>query len=55
MRCGIKEVQHCLQQVLELQPELTIARLKDHPGMSVTPELLSLFSDGCRKAGLPEE
>ena len=51
----IEEAQHCLRQVLELQPGLTIARLKNHPGMSVTPQILSLFTDGFRKAGMPEE
>jgi tetratricopeptide (TPR) repeat protein len=51
----IDEARQCLRQVLELQPELTIARLQDYPGMSVTPEILALFSDGFRKAGLPEE
>jgi tetratricopeptide (TPR) repeat protein len=51
----IEEAEHCLRQVLELQPGLTIARLKNHPGMSVTPQILSLFADGFRKAGLPEE
>ena len=39
----------------ELQPDLTIARLTDYPGMTVSPEILNLFSDGFRKAGLPEQ
>jgi hypothetical protein len=51
----IEEARRCLQQVLELQPDLTIARLKDFPGLSVTPEILSLCSEGFRKTGLPEE
>jgi TolB-like protein len=51
----IEEAGQCLRRVLELQPELTIARLKDYAGMSVTPQILSLFADGFRKAGLPEE
>jgi hypothetical protein len=51
----IEEARQCLRQVLELQPELTITRLKDFPGMSVTPEILSVWTDGFRKAGLPEE
>ena len=51
----LEEAGQCLRRVLELQPELTIARLKDHAGMSVTPQILSLFTDGFRKAGLREE
>jgi adenylate cyclase len=51
----IEEAHHCLKQVLELQPGLTIARLKEYPGMSITPQILDLFSDGFRKAGLPDE
>jgi tetratricopeptide (TPR) repeat protein len=51
----IEEARHCLRQVLQLQPELTIERLKDFPGMAVSPEILALFADGFRKAGLPEE
>jgi TolB-like protein/class 3 adenylate cyclase len=50
----IEEARRCLRQVLELQPELTIARLKNYPAMSVTPEILVLFEDAFRKAGLPE-
>ena len=51
----IEEAEHGLRQVLELQPGLTIARLKNHPGMSVTPQILNMFTDGFRKAGMPEE
>jgi TolB-like protein/class 3 adenylate cyclase len=50
----IEEARYCLRQVLELQPELTVARLTDYPAMTVSPEILGLFSDGFRKAGLPE-
>jgi adenylate cyclase len=51
----IEEARSCLRQVLELQPDLTIARLTDYPGITVSPEILNLFSDGFRKAGLPEQ
>jgi adenylate cyclase len=51
----IDEARRCLQQVRELQPDLTIARLKEFPGLSVTPEILSLCSEGFRKAGLREQ
>ena len=36
----------------ELQPELTIAQLKSYPHPS---EILNLYKDGFRKAGLPEQ
>jgi helix-turn-helix protein len=39
----IDEARHCLRQVLEVQPELTIARLKDYP---FPPEIQSLYADG---------
>ena len=51
----IEEARSCLRQVLELQPDLTIARLTDYPAITVSPETLNLFSDGFRKAGLPDQ
>jgi TolB-like protein/class 3 adenylate cyclase/Tfp pilus assembly protein PilF len=51
----VEEARKVLQQVLELQPDLTIARLQAHPGMTVTPEIFSMWVEGFRKAGLPEE
>jgi adenylate cyclase len=48
----IEDARQCLRQVLELQPELTIAQLKNYPHPS---EILNLYKDGFRKAGLPEQ
>jgi len=44
-----------LQQVLKLQPDLTITGLKVYPGMTVTAEILIKWAEGFRRAGLPEE
>ncbi len=44
-----------LRQMLALEPGLTIARLKTYPGMTVTPEIFSVWAEGFRKVGLPEE
>jgi hypothetical protein len=51
----IKEGRELLQRVLALQPGLTIAGLKAYPGCVVTPEIASMFAEGLRKVGLPEE
>jgi tetratricopeptide (TPR) repeat protein len=51
----IEEGRELLQQVLRLQPDLTIAGLKAYPGMSATPEITSMFAEGFRKVGLPEQ
>jgi TolB-like protein len=51
----IGEGRELLQEVLRLQPGLTIASLKGYPGMSVTPEITSMCAEGFRKVGLPEE
>jgi tetratricopeptide (TPR) repeat protein len=51
----IEEGRKLLRQVLRLQPGLTIAGLQAYPGMSATPEIASMWAEGFRKAGLPEE
>jgi hypothetical protein len=50
----VAEARQCRQRVDELQPGLTIAQVKNYPGMSVSPEIMNLFADGFRKAGVPE-
>jgi TolB-like protein/class 3 adenylate cyclase len=50
----VEEARQCRQRVDELQPGLTIAQVKNYPGMSVSPEIMNLFADGFRKAGVPE-
>lgn len=46
-----------LKHVLALQPGLTIAAWKaSHAAASaLSPELLALYTDGLRKAGVPEQ
>jgi adenylate cyclase len=45
-----------LKRVLALQPALTIAGWKASYAFTVlSPELLALYTDGLRKAGVPEE
>jgi len=51
----IEEARRCRRRVDELQPGLTIAQVKNYPGMTVTPDIANLFADGFRKAGVPEE
>jgi TolB-like protein len=53
----IDEAREWLRRRLELQPELTIAEWKARGGAVkfASPEILALYEDGLRKAGLPEE
>jgi adenylate cyclase len=51
----VEEARQCRRRVDELQPGLTIAQVKNYPGMSVSPDIVNLFADGFRKAGVPEE
>ncbi len=50
----IEEARDWLQRLLELQPGLTIARFKISAA-NFPPELLALYVEALRKAGLPEE
>jgi adenylate cyclase len=53
----IDEARECLKRRLELQPGLTIAEWKARGGAVkfASPEILALYEEGLRKAGLPEE
>ena len=52
----IGEARAALKRELELDPRLTIAAVKAmYAGAGYPPELLAVFVDGYRKAGLPEE
>ena len=52
----LDEARECLKQRLELQPGLTIAGWKANAAVKfASPEILALYVDGLRKAGLPEE
>ena len=50
----IAEARDWLERLLELQPGLTIAKYKAYATF-FAPELLAVYLDGLRKAGLPEE
>jgi hypothetical protein len=51
----IAEARAALGLELELHPGLTIAAFKSAYAAAYAPELLAVFVDGYRKAGLPEE
>ena len=51
----IDEARDWLQQLVELQPGLTITRLEAYAGALFSPEMLAVYIDGFRKAGLLEE
>jgi hypothetical protein len=44
-----------LEQLLELQPGLTIAQYNIMYGTVFSPQILAVYVEGLRKAGLPEE
>jgi adenylate cyclase len=50
----IEQAHDCLHRVLEVEPDLTIARVKAS-APPFPPELLSRYVEGLRKAGLPEK
>jgi adenylate cyclase len=50
----IKEASECLARELELHPGLTIAAVKAIYSVAFASELLAVFVEGYRKAGLPE-
>jgi hypothetical protein len=50
----IDEARDWLARLLEVDPELTIARWRAAQS-PYPPELLARYEDGLRKAGLPEE
>jgi TolB-like protein/tetratricopeptide (TPR) repeat protein len=50
----IEEARDCLRRRLEIQPGLTIAKYKADAAMFFPPELLAVYVEGLRKAGLPE-
>jgi adenylate cyclase len=51
----IAEARAALERELELRPGLTIAAVKGMYAATLAPELLAVFVEGYRKAGLPEE
>src|ERR1700741_1510957 len=52
----IEEARDSRRRLLELEPGLTIARYKASPSPPHTsPDILAIWVEGLRKAGLPEE
>jgi adenylate cyclase len=50
----IEGARNWLERLLELQPGLTIKKYKAFVSVSFHPDVLAIFVDGLRKAGLPE-
>jgi adenylate cyclase len=50
----IAEARAALERELELHPGLTIAAVRGMYAATLAPELLAVFVEGYRKAGLPE-
>jgi hypothetical protein len=48
------EARMALARLMELQPELTIAGFEVYAAKPFAPEVLAVYIDGLRKAGLPE-
>jgi adenylate cyclase len=51
----IREARAALERELELHPGLSIAAVKAMYASAYAPEILAVFAEGYRKAGLPEE
>jgi TolB-like protein/class 3 adenylate cyclase len=51
----ITEAHDWLSRVLELQPQLTVTGFRMLAGMRFSPELMGVYVEGLRRAGLPEE
>jgi adenylate cyclase len=51
----MEEARYWLRQMLDLQPDMTIAWFEEYTAaMRLRPEILSIYVEGLRKAGLPE-
>jgi adenylate cyclase len=51
----VTEARQWLNRLLDLQPTLTIAAFQTLAGMRFSPQLMAVYVEGLRKAGLPEE
>ena len=49
-----EEARDWLRRMLELQPGLTVAGLRGYGATFLAPEILEIYIEGLRKAGLPE-
>jgi adenylate cyclase len=57
--CGhlgrVEEGGECVRRLLKLRPGFTVASAKKALGTFVSPEVIAIFLEGYRKAGMPEE
>jgi adenylate cyclase len=51
----IAEAQESLARMVQLQPGLTIAEFRTYAARNFLPEVLAVYTDVLRKAGMPEE
>ena len=51
----VEEARNEIARLIELQPDLTIATFKARYAVTLPPEILDIYVEGYRKAGLPEK
>ena len=51
----VEEARNEIARLIELQPDLTIATFKARYAVTFPPEILDIYVEGYRKAGLPEK
>jgi adenylate cyclase len=51
----LEEASECVRRFRELRPGSTIANLEETMRAGFSPEVLAIYLDGLRKAGMPEE
>jgi adenylate cyclase len=51
----IEQVRTEIARLLELQPDLTIARFRERYAVTLPPEVLDIYVEGYGKAGIPKE
>jgi hypothetical protein len=51
----VEQGHECVRRYRELAPGMTIANEKKYLGTILSPEAFTVYVDGLRRAGLPEE
>jgi len=51
----LEEASECIRRFREMRPGSTIANLEETMRASFSPEVLAIYLEGLRKAGMPEE
>ena len=51
----VQEASECIKRFCELRPGSTIANIGETVRATFSPEVLAIYLEGLRKAGLPEE